>query len=185
MKKFILSIAVTALVFNVSAQKSSSDDQPLKFSIGIEAALPLGDFGKVSSFGIGGTAQVDYTIKESLAVTLNAGYISFSGKSTTIPAYSIGGVTVPATTIKYGNVGYIPVLAGVKYSFTDALYGSAQLGLTIASASGGGESSSTFTYAPGVGYKFTENIDALLKYTGYSANGGSTSTIGLRVAYTF
>jgi Outer membrane protein beta-barrel domain len=176
MKKIILSVAVIALALGVNAQKGSSEDaQPLKFSVGIEAALPLGDFGKISSFGIGGTAQADYNVASDLDITLNAGFISFAGKSVNIAGFG---------SVKYPTVSYIPVLGGIKYHFTENVYGSAQLGLTFASASGAG-SSSAFTYAPGVGYKFTENIDALLKYTGYSADGGSTSTIGLRVAYTF
>ncbi len=176
MKKIILSFAVIVLAIGASAQKGSSDDaQKLKFSVGIEAALPLGDFGKISSFGIGGTAQADYNIATDIDLTLNAGFISFAGKSVNFAGFG---------TIKYPAVSYIPVLGGVKYNFTENVYGSAQLGLTFASVSGAG-SSSSFTYAPGVGYKFTENLDALLKYTGYSANGGSTSTIGLRVAYTF
>jgi Outer membrane protein beta-barrel domain len=187
MKKIILSVAVIALALGANAQKGSSEDEkPLKISVGVEAALPLSDFGKTYSFGVGASAQVDYNVAENLDVTGNIGYISFSGKTVTTPSQTILGITIPGTSIKYPALGYIPVLAGAKYHFSDNLYGSAQLGVTIASASGGGGSSSAFTYAPGIGYKFTENLDALLKYTGYSGKGGgSSSTVGLRVAYTF
>lgn len=166
MKKLFFIAAFTAVSFAVQAQDKTT--KPLKFSIGLEAALPLGDFGDVSSFGIGGSAQADYSIAEKLAITLNAGYISFSGKT-------FSGIKLPA-------VGFIPVLAGIKYDLTPQLYGSAQLGVTFSDQSGGG---SIFTYAPGLGYKFTENFDALLKYTGYSDKGGTLNTVGLRIAYTF
>jgi hypothetical protein len=182
MKKLLLSAAIIIAAVGANAQ---SDASKLKFSAGVEAALPLGDFGKGYSFGVGGSAQADYAIDETFAVTLNAGYISFSGKTVTTPSYTVGPITIPGTSYKSPTIGYIPVLVGAKYSFTPELYGSAQLGLTFASVSGGSGSSSAFTYAPGVGYKFTENLDALVKYTGYSANGGSSSTVGLRVAYTF
>lgn len=165
MKKLLFAVVLAAASFAVQAQDAT---RPLRFSLGLEAALPVGDFADVSSFGIGGSVQADYTVAEKLALTLNAGYISFSGKT-------INGFKLDAT-------GFIPVLAGFKYALTEQLYGSAQLGLTFSDEDGGG---SVFTYAPGLGYKFSDNVDALLKYTGYSRNNSSISTVGLRIAYTF
>ncbi len=164
MKKLFFIVAVSAASFAVQAQ----DTKPLKFSIGVEAALPVGDFADVSSFGIGGSVQADYSVAEKLALTLNAGYISFSGKT-------INGIKLDAG-------GFIPVLAGFKYDLTDQLYGSAQLGATFGDQK---NSETLFTYAPGLGYRFSENFDALLKYTGFSAKGIDLSAVGLRVAYTF
>lgn len=171
MKKLFFIAAFTAISFLGQAQDDASN--PLKFSIGVEAALPLGTFGDAYSFGIGGSVQGDYSIAESLDLTLNAGYISFSGKTEQIG----GGIS-----FKYPTIGYIPVLAGIKYHFSEQLYGSAQLGATFTDQKGSG---SAFTYAPGIGFKFTPNVDALLKYTGYSSDGSSSNTIGLRLAYTF
>lgn len=168
MKKLFFVFALAAVSVAVKAQ----DTRPLKFSIGLEAALPVGDFADASSFGIGGSAQADYLVAEKLALTLNAGYISFQGKD-----YELGGVTY-----KTGSTGFIPVLAGFKYDLTPQLYGSAQLGVTFSDEK---DSGSVFTYAPGLGYKFSENFDALLKYTGYSKDGSTASTVGLRIAYTF
>jgi hypothetical protein len=182
MKKIILSLAVIAAAFGANAQ--SEENSGLKFSVGIEAALPLGNFGDAYKFGIGGSAQADYWVAPELAITGNAGYISFSGKTVSTPAYTVGGFTFPATSYKVPSIGYVPVLAGIKYKFTPEFYGSAQLGVTF--ATGNGASGSAFTYAPGLGYNFTENLDAVVKYTGYSAKGGgSSNTIGLRLAYTF
>ena len=178
MKKIILSVAVFLQILNVSAQKVKSEEtKPFKFSAGVEAALPLGNFGKNASFGIGGSAQVDYNVATNIDITLNAGYISFAGKSRTIPGLG---------TFKFPRQSYVPVLAGTKYHFTENVFGSAQLGVTFISFSGGSGSTSVFTFAPGVGYKFSKNLDAILKYTGYSATSmGTASTIGLRVGYTF
>jgi hypothetical protein len=174
MKKTILSIAIIGISITALAQKQKEDDlQMLKFSVGAEAALPLGDFGKAYTFGIGGTAQADYKVGDDLALNLNAGYISFQPKS----------ITLFGVTSKGKAVGYIPILAGIRYYFTDEVFALAQLGITIATASG--TSSSLFTYAPGVGYKFSEYVDAAVKYTGYSKNSVNSSTVGVRVAYTF
>lgn len=183
MKKLILSVAVIAAAISAQAQSKTSDkmDQKLKFSLGLELAVPLGDFKKTNKFGIGGSAQADYLIDPTLALTLNAGYINFSGKDYTVVIPGLGSFPV-----KGSNFGLIPVLGGIKYNFTPEFYGSAQLGVSFSAQSGGG-GGSIFTYAPGIGYKFTENFDALLKYTGYSSKGaGNTlSTFGLRLAYTF
>jgi hypothetical protein len=173
MKKTILSIAIIGISIASFAQKKQNDFQMLKLSVGAEAALPLGDFGKASTFGIGGTAQADYKVTDDLALNINAGYISFLPKST----------TVLGTTFKGKAVGYIPILGGIRYYFSENVFALAQLGVTIATASG--TSSSLFTYAPGIGYKFSDNVDAALKYTGYSKNSNNSSTIGLRIAYTF
>ncbi len=185
MKKLLLSVAVIAAAFGANAQKSESDASPLKFSVGVEVAAPFGNFGDAYKFGIGGTAQADYSVAPELALTLNAGYINFSGKTLTTPAYNIGGITIPATSYKVPAQGLIPVLVGGKYNFTPQFYGSAQLGVGIFTGNNGSKSVSTFSYAPGIGYKFTDNLDAVVKYTGYSKDGNTNSTAGIRIAYTF
>ncbi|MEJ7609984.1 MAG: outer membrane beta-barrel protein [Ferruginibacter sp.] len=184
MKKVILCLAVVAAAFSANAQDAKMAVKKFRFGVGVEAALPIGDFQEIAGFGIGGSVQGDYNVDPSLAITLNAGYISFSGKDVTI---NVAGVNF---TTKYPNTGLVPVLAGIQYKFTPQFFASAQLGIAFSTEEDGG---SNFTYAPGIGYKFTPNFDALLKYTGYSVkssgtSGGSASalnTIGLRVAYTF
>lgn len=164
MKNLFLIAALAVASLAVKAQ----DTNPLKFSIGLEAALPVGDFADASSFGIGGSAQADYWVADKLNLLLNAGYISFQGKT-------FNGVRDKAT-------GFIPVQAGFKYNLTEQLYGLAQLGATFITEK---NSNTLFTYAPGLGYQFSPNFDALLKYTGFSAKGVDLSAVGLRIAYTF
>ena len=183
MKRIILSFAVLAATLSVSAQAKESGS-PIKVSLGVEAVAPFGDFAKSSKFGLGGSLQGDYNVDPTLAITLNAGYINFFGKDYT---YTIPGAGTYTT--KAANFGLIPVLAGIKYSFTPQLYGSAQLGVSFSTEKNGG---SNFTYAPGVGYKFSDNFDILAKYTGYSVKNSGTgtkstslNTAGVRLAYTF
>lgn len=169
MKKslFILTLVISS--FAVIAQDESG--KVLKFSIGVDAALPLGDWDNIYSFGIGGSAQADYMVAPELGLTLHAGYLNLSGKD-----YNVLG-----TNAKYPSLGLVPVLAGIKYYFSPKFYGSAQLGATFVTEGGG----SLFTYAPGIGYYFSENLDAGIKYTGMSDDGESVSLLGLRIAYTF
>lgn len=163
MKKIIFSLLISASALSASAQKFNN----VKFSVGGELGIPTGNFSTVYSAAIGGTAQVDYMITEDAALTANTGIIEFLGKN------------IKGTNLKYQSAGLIPLLAGVQYYFIPKVYGSAQLGATFSTQSSGGTS---FTYAPGIGYKISDKIDALLKYTGYSGNGGA---VGIRLGFTF
>jgi hypothetical protein len=172
MKKMILTAAIAVIAFSANAQDKASD-KPLKFSVGVEAGLPLGDLKEGSSFGIGGSAMAEYAAAENLGLTLGAGYLTFLGKT-------VEGEKGPSLNL-------IPVLVGAKYYFSPKFYGHAQLGMTFASVKIeglGSANTSAFTYAPTIGVLPTENIDISLKYQAYS-KGGTTSFIGLRAAYTF
>jgi hypothetical protein len=165
MKKLFFIMALTAASVAGYSQNSN-----VKFGVGLEAAFPLGNFGDAYSFGIGGSAQANFVLDPTLDLTLQAGYISFQGK--TVNGY------------KSPTIGYVPVLGGIEYKFTPQVFGSAQLGATF--LTGNGASGTAFTYSPGIGYKFTDNFNVLLKYTGYSEkNSDNTGTIGLRLGYTF
>jgi hypothetical protein len=173
MKKItIFSLLICSVLF-VNAQDKNSGKGNLKFSAGAELGLPIGDFGDAYSVGFGASAQGDYHLTEKLALTLNAGYITYSGKS--IDLGILG-------SIKPDNFNFIPVLAGAKYWITDNFYGAAQAGLSFWSA--GEINGSEFTFAPAVGYKFSQ-IDVQLKYNSVMAEGSSLNNLGLRVAYNF
>ena len=145
---------------------SASAQKNLKFSVGPELAAVTGNLNSAYSLAIGGTAQLDVKIDKDAAITFNTGIIDFIGKKIT------------GTSLKYQSQIFIPLLVGVKYYFIPKVYGSAQLGASF--ATGNGSKGSTFTYAPGIGYKIDEKIDLLLKYTGLSNNGG---TFGIRLGF--
>jgi hypothetical protein len=161
MKKLIFTVAVVIAAFSANAQKSSD----LKFSVGAEIGAVTGNLNTAYSAAIGATAQADYNVQTDLALTLNTGVIILTGKNV-------------GNNLKVKSATLIPLLIGAKYYFTPKAYGAAQLGTSLNAAKGAG---SVFTYVAGVGYKFTEQIDALLKYTGYSGDGG---TFGIRLGFT-
>lgn len=169
MKKLFLAFAViTITAASVNAQGGTS------FSIGLEAAVPMGKFNDAGyKFGIGGSAQVDHKVASDMALTLNVGYITHNNKAST-PTYRF-------------NV--IPVLGGVKYWFSPKVYGSAQLGAAFNSVkvnnSSGNATSTGFAYSPGIGFNVANSLDLLVKYFGNSVDNVAFSSIGVRVAYTF
>lgn len=161
MKKLITTLVIIVVALNVNAQKN------VKFSLGAELGVPTGNLNTIYSVAVGATAQADVKIDTDAALTFNTGIIQYVGKK------------IKNTNFKYRSEALIPLLVGVKYYFSPMVYGSGQLGTSISTAQNGG---STFTYIPGVGFKFDERIDLLLKYTGYSGDGGA---FGVRLGYTF
>ena len=162
MKKLIFGFLIL-LAATANAQKTKK----IKFSVGLEIAAVTGNLNIPYSIAIGGTAQLDYMVSSDAAITLNTGLIQLIGRK------------INNTNLKYRSTTLIPLLVGVKYYFIPKFYGSAQLGTSVSTQTGGG---STFTYIPGVGYKIDEKLDILLKYTGYSGDGG---TFGVRLGYSF
>ena len=162
MKKIIIAFIIVASGFTVNAQTSKK----VTFSLGGELGAATGNLNQAYSLAAGASAQADIAIDKDAAITVNAGVIELIGKKIN-------------NSVKNRSIALIPLLVGVKYYFTPVVYGSAQLGTTVFTNSGGG---SRFTYVPGLGLKLDKNIDLLVKYTGLSDAGG---IFGARVAYVF
>ncbi|MBL4677770.1 MAG: outer membrane beta-barrel protein [Mucilaginibacter sp.] len=170
MKKVLL--LLTVICGLTVAAKAQSKSETGKFSIGVEAGLPLGSFGDGYSFGIGGSLKYDQPIAEGTFVTGSAGYTSFIGKSVTIDGFG---------TFKNPAAGFVPVKVGVKYFLAESFYGEAQLGAAFSTQSGGG---TAFAYSPGIGYAFSPNVDLGIRYEAWS-NNGTVSQVAARLAYSF
>ncbi len=165
MKKILLALfvlGVTACSSFAQTTKSSSDAS--KFSIGLDAGLPVGDASNYSSFAIGGSLKYDFSVATGAYLNLSAGYETFTGKNGS------------------GSLNAIPVKAGVKFYFTgQGFYGEGQIGAAFLTASGAGNA---FIYAPGLGYTLDSGVDIGLRYEAWSKTG-TVSQIALRLAYGF
>ncbi|MCW3081089.1 MAG: hypothetical protein JWR87_2519 [Segetibacter sp.] len=170
MKKVFLFFLLSTVVYASNAQRESRSRTALSstshFGIGVEAGLPLGDNGKPYSAVLGGNLQYETMPDTDLGITVSAGYSHWPLKS------SYGS----------GSVGFVPLLGGVKYYFTPAAFFHAQLGAAFGTKTGMGTS---FAYSPGVGLKLSPNIDATLKYTGFSKKGETLENVGLRFGFNF
>ena len=177
----ILIIATFTITVNAQTNSSSNDDSTsinirqdsikavnkFKFSIGLEEGIPANRVSRYAAFVTGGSLQVGYTLVKNLDVTLNAGYIYFL-----------------ATDGEKG-LSFVPVMVGLKYSFLTKFYLSGQLG---ASAYMGSDSEKDLylTYAQGIGFKASKQIDILAKFQGINVGPSKNySFAGLRIAYTF
>jgi len=172
MKKLFLALMViTMAIPSVKAQEKMSSNSSL--SLGVEASLPIGDFNDAGyNFGIGGSLQGEYKPAGDLGLTLNAGFINYFAKETTIAGVHINGK----------DFGIIPVMAGAKYYFSPKVYAHGQLGAGFGTTSGSG---TFFTYTPGIGAYLSNKVDLMVKFVGYSKSGGTWNSIGARLAYNF
>lgn len=161
MKKLLLAVAaITISAASVNAQDKEMKKGETTFSI----AGNIGHATTPTYFNLvaGGDIQVDIPATTGLKITVSGGYESFSWKIGT----------------SKGHSSYIPLLAGAKFNLSTNLYGHAQLGYSIFTGRGGG---GQFTYAPSLGYMFSKNFDASVKYLGLNHVGG----IVARLAYNF
>ena len=167
MKKILLA---TVLFVGV-AVSSFAQSKDGKFSVGVEAGLPVGNAKNAYNFVIGGSLKYDLPIATSTNFTISAGYSSFLGKT----------VSTPVGNIKYAAAGFIPVKAGIKYFFAPEFYGEAQLGAAFGTQSGWG---TAFAYSPGIGYKFSDVVDLGVRYEAWAYNG-TVSQIAARLGFSF
>ena len=170
--KFFLFVVLVVLTLSVNAQ--TNDEKPFKIGAGAMIGLPMGDYSDVASLAYGIDLMGEYAVAPSFGITLSIGYLDFAKKS----AYKD---MEDELGMKF-KLGMIPVLAGAKYYFSDQIYGSAQIGMSFGTESG---SESVFTFAPGVGYKISDNFDLLLKYQTASKDGVNMSFLGLRAGLSF
>jgi hypothetical protein len=177
MKKALLILSLTAMYFAGNAQAKrrpaatySSSAKPGRFSLGLEAGLPVGENGKPYSSVLGGSLQYEFQPSSDMGITFNAGYLNWALKSEYKTPYGPN------------SVGFVPLLAGVKYYMSPGAFLHAQFGAAVGTAKGQGTS---FAYTPGIGFRLSPNLDAEIKYMGISNSGGTLSDVGARLAYNF
>jgi hypothetical protein len=133
----------------------------------VVGVLPLGDYAKSTSFGIGAMGRFEFGINDMIALTARVGYI-----------YHLG---TPTDTSIY----FIPILVGGTYKIgTSGLFAEAEVGITHIGASAtvmGMDFSSSddkFAFDVGAGYQ-KEKIKARVSFymPGSQDNGTSSTTL--------
>lgn len=176
MKKLFLLTAIAGIFAFSSANAQDPAMSGPKLGIGVEFGFPMGDFGDVSDFGVGGSLLYQHPIANKLNFTGSAGYLSFTGKEIDFPG--IG-------TFKADAAGFIPVKAGLRYFLAENIFVNGEIGAVFGTQDGAG---TAFAYSPGIGVEFPVADKSALelsgRYEGWS-NDGTVSFLGLRLAYNF
>lgn len=174
--KNLFAIAIALFTASMSqAQSASTISKQIQVGINIEGAFPTGDFGKVYSFGIGGSVMGRYALSDKANLTASLGYLNFSGKSIT-ETYE-GDDGTQTDTYKVPSMHGIPLRLGANYLISGPLFIQGEIGAAFM------KGATAFLYAPGIGARFS-NLEVEAKYEGWSKNG-TLSFFGIRVGYFF
>lgn len=187
-----LALAFAAFAFSAKAQTTTTTSTTtttpsgIRYSIGVDGGLPIGNFKNAYNWSIGGSVQADIpVVSNQLFVTVNAGYDNFFAKKT------IDGISVSQPDIQL-----LPVKAGLKFFPVSNFYiqGEAGVAFALNKSNVGFDKSDAFVWAPQIGYQFQlgggNYIDAGVRYestTNFVTNENDSKVkfVGLRVAYGF
>ena len=171
MKKTLLTLIILiGVTLNSFAQKADGS----KFSIGIEAGLPVGDASNISSYAIGASLKYSHPIADKTYFTASGGYTYFPYKNDIK-------IALTGLGLDKSGEGFVPVKLGVKYFITDVFYGEGQVGAAISTESDG---STGFAYSPGIGLQFDKALDIGVRFESWTHNS-TLSQFALRLAYCF
>jgi len=156
MKKILLA---GLLNFGFVAAMSQENEKKWQFAVGASASLPNGKFGDYYNAAYGGEVEVSYLLNEKFSCYAKTGYSIFSGKNNSY-TFNYGSILF---NFDYPSpkIGYIPILAGPRYTF-----GNFSVGV-----------------AAGVGiYKFKNENNVI--YSFISDTTGASFTYSPEIAYT-
>jgi hypothetical protein len=163
-----ITLFILVLMFSAKSFAQSANANP-SLSVGLEVGIPSSkSFSDFYGAGVGGSAKLAIPVVTNGAVTLSAGYISFSGKT--------------FAGNKYPSFNLLPFKAGFRYKFPSNLYIEPQLGITSAKVKGSPGSTTSFTVAGNIGYIINNIVDLSARYESMT-KGANTSYIGLRAAF--
>ena len=148
MKKLFLTGAL-ALFGLMNAQKTESG-----IRLGVNAGIPVGDFGKFTTFTAGVDLAYLYPLAENFRLGVATGYSHYFGKKTKTDLILV--------TLKneVPDVGIIPVAATAEFTFGDSnVFLGADLGYAFFTKKDFKNENGSFYYQPKLGYSFDKRHD--------------------------
>lgn len=137
MRNLILLLSIFLVQFALA--QSNPSDKKLRFWVGPQASVAAVDLAKTHSFGVGVHSQVSYKVAPKLDLLGNLQYSYFFGKER-------DGYTEPGGGGSYGGGKYdgrndVNITGGVRYNFTDQVFGDVSGGVCMGFSDGLSESS--------------------------------------------
>jgi len=143
MKKTILVLALALGMFSANAQE---------FNLGLSGALPVGDAGDITTFGLNLDLNYLTEVSEQFDLGVASGYHYYFGEE-------ISG-------FELDDVSFLPVAAAVRFNATESLTVGADIGYAVGISPDGNDGG--FYYAPKLQYGINETLDLVLAYKGIS-----------------
>ena len=174
MKKLFLTGAL-ALFGLMNAQKTESG-----IRLGVNAGIPVGDFGKFTTFTAGVDLAYLYPLTENFRLGVATGYSHYFGKKTKTDLILV--------TLKneVPDVGIIPVAATAEFTLGDSnVFLGADLGYAFFTKKDLKNENGSFYYQPKLGYSFDKRHDLYFSYKGFTRNNANAGSLNLGYAYNF
>ena len=174
MKKLFLTGAL-ALFGLMNAQKTESG-----IRLGVNAGIPVGDFGKFTTFTAGVDLAYLYPLAENFRLGVATGYSHYFGKKTKTDLILV--------TLKneVPDFGIIPVAATAEFTLGDSnVFLGADLGYAFFTKKDLKNENGSFYYQPKLGYSFDKRHDLYFSYKGFTRNNANAGSINLGYAYNF
>jgi len=143
MKKTILVLALLVSTLSINAQE---------FNLGLSGALPVGDAGDFTTFGVNLDLNYLTEISEQFDLGVATGYQYYFGEE-------ISG-------FELDDISFLPIAAAARFNATESLTLGADIGYAIGISPDGNDGG--FYYAPKLQYGVTETLDLVLAYKAIS-----------------
>ena len=174
MKKLFLTGAL-ALFGLMNAQKTESG-----IRLGVNAGIPVGDFGKFTTFTAGVDLAYLYPLAENFRLGVATGYSHYFGKKTKTDLILV------ILRNEVPDVGIIPVAATAEFILGDSnVFLGADLGYAFFTKKDFKNESGSFYYQPKLGYSFDKRHDLYFSYKGFTRNNANAGSLNLGYAYNF
>jgi hypothetical protein len=166
MKKLLFLAAFA--VFGLSSMNAQD------FNVGVSAALPMGDAGDITTFGVNLDVNYLWEVSDDFSAGIATGYQHYFGDEI---SETFLGQTV---TFEYDDFGFLPIAAAGRFNVSEEFTLGADLGYAVGLSPDGNDGG--FYYAPKVQYGVSESLDIVLSYKGIS-NDGSFDALSLGVEF--
>jgi hypothetical protein len=175
-KLLATTLVVLALFIGSQANAQSFQKSKLRFGIGLDGLLPVGNLSNSANFGLGITPRLQYGIADNVALTFTSGFYHFFTKTIYINSGLGAGSTIQ------NDLDIVPAKFGVKAFLSSNIYLAGEVGAGFEVANGGGDTK--LIASPTIGYA-SKKWDIGARYENFSGQGPTYGIVGLRVAYGF
>jgi hypothetical protein len=162
MKKLLLLSAIVVSTMTLSAQEAN---------IGLSGALPIGDVGDITTFGLNLDANYLWEVSEQFDLGVAAGYHYYFGED----------IDTPFGTFEAEDFGFLPIAAAARFNASEDFTIGADVGYALGINPDGNDGG--FYYAPKIQYSVSEALDIVFAYKGVSLDGGSFDAISLGIEF--
>ena len=162
MKKLLLLSAIVVSTMTLSAQEAN---------IGLSGALPIGDAGDITTFGLNLDANYLWEVSEQFDLGVAAGYHYYFGED----------IDIPFGTFEAEDFGFLPIAAAARFNASEDFTIGADVGYALGINPDGNDGG--FYYAPKIQYSVSEALDIVFAYKGVSLDGVSFDAISLGIEF--